>query len=202
MVMSDADGPGEMIKVNSKGGFSPAEAFVIDRERLSRRAPDLDPNVRARIERGSSISAADYIEMQRERAMLVRAMDDRIAGFDALILPATPIVAPRIAEVATPETFAPKNTMLLRNTSLVNFFDLCAISLPLPRGSGLPAGLMLAARNGADWRLLRITISIERQPVDRHRCGWDCETDPTLTLKETLCCPRGRSSLRPIRGAT
>jgi aspartyl-tRNA(Asn)/glutamyl-tRNA(Gln) amidotransferase subunit A len=52
--------------------------------------------------------------------------------------------------------------ILLRNTSLVNFFDLCAISLPLPRDSGLPVGLMLAARNGADWRLLRIAMSIER----------------------------------------
>jgi aspartyl-tRNA(Asn)/glutamyl-tRNA(Gln) amidotransferase subunit A len=152
----------EMIKVNSKGGFSPAEAFVIHRERLLRRARDLDPNVRARIERGSSMSAADYIEMQQERGMLVRSMDARIEGFDALILPTTPIVAPRIAEVATPEAFAVKNMILLRNTSLVNFFDLCAISLPLPRGSGLPVGLMLAARNGADWRLLRIAMSIER----------------------------------------
>jgi aspartyl-tRNA(Asn)/glutamyl-tRNA(Gln) amidotransferase subunit A len=108
------------------------------------------------------MSAADYIEMQQERGMLVRAMDARIEGFDALILPTTPIVAPRIAEVATPEAFAAKNMILLRNTSLVNFFDLCAISLPLRRGSGLPVGLMLAARNGADWRLLRIAMSIER----------------------------------------
>ena len=90
-------------------------------------------------------------------------MDDRIAGFDALILPTTPIVAPRIAEVATPDAFAPKNVMLLRNTSLVNFFDLCAISLPLPRGSGLPVGLMLVARNGLDWRLFRIAMSVERR---------------------------------------
>jgi aspartyl-tRNA(Asn)/glutamyl-tRNA(Gln) amidotransferase subunit A len=152
----------EMIEVNSKGGFSPAEAFVTHRERLLRRAPDLDPNVRARIERGSSMSAADYIEMQQERGMLVRAMDARIEGFDALILPTTPIIAPRIAEVATPDTFAPKNVILLRNTSLVNFFDLCAISLPLPRNSGLPVGLMLVARNGADWRLFCIAMSIER----------------------------------------
>jgi aspartyl-tRNA(Asn)/glutamyl-tRNA(Gln) amidotransferase subunit A len=100
--------------------------------------------------------------MHQEREMLMRAMDARIAGFDALILPTTPIVAPRIAEVATPEAFAAKNMLLLRNTSLVNFFELCAISLPLPRGSRLPVGLMLVARNGADWRLLRIAMAIER----------------------------------------
>ena len=152
----------EMIEVNSKGGFAPAEAFAFHRERLSRRGPEIDPNVRARIERGRGMSAADYIEMRQERQALVRAMDDRIAGLDALVLPTTPIVAPRIAEVATPETLAPKNMMLLRNASLVNFFDLCAISLPLPRGSGLPVGLMLAARNGADRNLLRIAAAIER----------------------------------------
>src|SRR5262249_44532663 len=151
---------------NSKGGFAPAEAFVIHRERLLRRGQDLDPNVRARIERGNGMSAADYIEMQQERRALVRAMDDRIAGFDALMLPTTPIVAPRIAVAARPEALVPKNMILLRNASLVNFFDLCAISLPLPRGGERPVGLMLAARNGADWRLLRIATAIERLLAD------------------------------------
>jgi aspartyl-tRNA(Asn)/glutamyl-tRNA(Gln) amidotransferase subunit A len=151
----------DMIKVNAKGGFAPAEAFAIHRERLSRRAAEVDQNVRARIERGA-ISAADYIEMAQARQTLIQAMDARIAGLDALVLPTTPIVAPRIVEVATPETFAPKNMMLLRNTSLVNFFDLCAISLPLPRPSGLPVGLMLVARNGADRRLFSIAAAVEK----------------------------------------
>jgi aspartyl-tRNA(Asn)/glutamyl-tRNA(Gln) amidotransferase subunit A len=52
--------------------------------------------------------------------------------------------------------------MLLRNTALVNFFDLCAISLPLPRNGGLPTGLMLVARNGHDARLFRIAAALER----------------------------------------
>jgi aspartyl-tRNA(Asn)/glutamyl-tRNA(Gln) amidotransferase subunit A len=52
--------------------------------------------------------------------------------------------------------------MLLRNTVIVNFFDLCAISVPIPRGSGLPAGFMLVARNGQDQRLFRIAAAVER----------------------------------------
>jgi aspartyl-tRNA(Asn)/glutamyl-tRNA(Gln) amidotransferase subunit A len=56
----------------------------------------------------------------------------------------------------------PRNFLLLRNPSLVNFFDLCAISLPLPRSGGLPVGLMLVARNGQDRRLFRIASGIER----------------------------------------
>jgi aspartyl-tRNA(Asn)/glutamyl-tRNA(Gln) amidotransferase subunit A len=99
--------------------------------------------------------------MVRDRARLVRAMDARLADLDALVLPTTPIVAPTIAEVATPETFNARNMLLLRNTSIINFFDLTAISLPLPR-NGLPVGLMLVARNGQDQRLFRIAAAVER----------------------------------------
>ena len=152
----------DMIAVNSKGGLAPPEALMIHRERLQRRGGDIDPNVRARIERAGTISAADYVEMVQSRASLIQAMDARIVDLDALVLPTTPIVAPKLADVATPETFSRNNMMLLRNTSLVNFFDLCAISVPLPRSSGLAVGLMLVARNGADRRLFAIAAAVER----------------------------------------
>ena len=67
-----------------------------------------------------------------------------------------------MAEVAAPDDFARRNAMLLRNTAIWNFFDCCAISLPLPRDGGLPTGLMLVARNGQDRRLLRIAAAVER----------------------------------------
>ena len=118
--------------------------------------------MRARIVRGGDVSAADYVQMTHERAQLVRAMDARLADVDALVLPTTPIVAPALAEVATLETFAVHNSLLLRNTAIVNFFDLCAISLPVPATGGLPVGLMLAARNGRDGRLLRMAAAVER----------------------------------------
>ena len=152
----------EMIACNAKGGIAPTEAFSIHRDRLKRRGGDVDQNIRARIERGGAVSAADYIDMAQQRARLIRAMDARMAGLDALILPTTPIVAPKLSEVATPESFGQKNMLLLRNTSMMNFFDLCAISLPLPRGQGLSAGLMVVARNGQDDHLFRIAAAVER----------------------------------------
>src|SRR5207253_2049615 len=69
----------DMVQVNTKGGFAPAEAYAIHRERLKRRAQDVDQNVRARIERGSAISAADYVDMAQARARLIAAMDARMA---------------------------------------------------------------------------------------------------------------------------
>jgi aspartyl-tRNA(Asn)/glutamyl-tRNA(Gln) amidotransferase subunit A len=153
----------DMIAVNAKGGFAPAEAYAIHRERLKMRGAGIDPNIRSRIERGASMMAADYIDMARSRGRLVRAMDARLAPLDALLLPTTPIVAPRIADVATPETFGRNNAMLLRNSAMINFFDLCAISLPMPRASGLATGLMLVGRNGGDRRLFGIAAAIEKQ---------------------------------------
>jgi aspartyl-tRNA(Asn)/glutamyl-tRNA(Gln) amidotransferase subunit A len=153
---------GDMAQVNSKGGVQPAEAFTVHRELLSRRADAIDPNVRARLERARTISAADYIDMVRQRARLIRAMDLRLSDLDVLAMPTTPIVAPTLQEVTPPDEFARKNAMLLRNTVIANFFDLCAISLPIPREGGLPTGLMLIARNGQDQRLFRIAAAVER----------------------------------------
>lgn len=153
---------GDMAQVNSKGGVQPAEAFTVHRDLLSRRADAIDPNVRVRLERARNVTAADYIDMVRQRARLIRLMDERLADIDVLALPTTPMVAPTMQEVASADEFARKNAVLLRNTVIVNFFDLCAIALPLPREGGLPTSLMLAARNGQDHRLFRIAAAVER----------------------------------------
>jgi aspartyl-tRNA(Asn)/glutamyl-tRNA(Gln) amidotransferase subunit A len=152
----------DMMQVNTKGGFAPTEAYAIHRERLKRDGAGVDPFIRVRIERGGTVPAYDYIEMAQMRQRLVQAMDARMTELDALVLPTTPIVAPEIAEVAESEGFGRKNAMLLRNTNPVNFFDLCAISLPLPRQNGLSAGLMLVGRNGQDRRLFDIAAVVEK----------------------------------------
>jgi len=151
----------EMVTVNAKGGFAPAEAFSIHRESLAKRANEFDPNVRFRIERGGNVTAADYVDMMRARVRLVRAMDAQLSAFDAWMMPTTAIVAPTIAEMHDTRTFNDKNMLLLRNTLGWNFFDNCAISIPTP-GSGLPVGLMLVGRNGHDRRLFEIAAGIER----------------------------------------
>ncbi len=150
----------DWVAVNEKGGVIPPEACAVHRDRLRRRGGDVDPNVRIRIERGCTVSEGDFAEILRERRRLVAAMAARLTGLDALVMPTSTIVAPTIAEVEDPKIFAARNAAVLRNTSMVNFFDLCAISLPLP--ASLPVGLMLVARNGQDPRLLRIADAVTR----------------------------------------
>src|SRR5262245_42246592 len=149
----------DMVKVNAnaKSPITPIEAFAIHRERLAANGADYDPIVRNRIETARDVLAADYVALIRNREALVRAMDAELSDLDGLVLPTAPIVAPTIAEVsASLEAFIGKNTLGARNTNIINFFDLCAISLPIPRGEGLPVGLMLVARNGQDHKLLRM----------------------------------------------
>jgi aspartyl-tRNA(Asn)/glutamyl-tRNA(Gln) amidotransferase subunit A len=162
-LLSDADFPAleEMARVNELTTIATAEAYRIHEQQLAAHGDQYDPFIRRRIEGGRAASDADYAEVLAKRSALIGAMDERIAEFDALILPTTPIVAPTMAEVSAPERFANANRLLLRNTAIANFFDLCAISLPIP-GDGLPVGLMLFCRHGHDRTLLKIAASIER----------------------------------------
>ena len=148
----------DMAAVDAKGGIIGAEACAVHRERIARRGSDIDANVRHRIERGCAISAADFVDMVRERGRLIGAMDEALEFFDVLAMPTIPIMAPTIAEVADQKAFADANAIVRRNTVIGNFFDLCGISLPL--SAPLPVGLMLLARNGDDRKLLRIAAAI------------------------------------------
>jgi aspartyl-tRNA(Asn)/glutamyl-tRNA(Gln) amidotransferase subunit A len=151
----------DVAPVNAKGGLVPPESVAVHGARVEQYGDQIDPNIRLRVDRARAISAGTYLEMIEARTRLVKAMDLRLADLDVIAMPTCPIVAPTIAEVEAPDVWSRKNAIVLRNTSLGNFFDLTAISLPIP-GSGLPVGLMLMARNGQDHRLFRIAAAIER----------------------------------------
>jgi aspartyl-tRNA(Asn)/glutamyl-tRNA(Gln) amidotransferase subunit A len=150
-----------MVEVNSTATIATVEAYALHRERLATRGDEMDPFIRTRIEMGKAVSPAGYQDMLSTRARLAAGMDELLADYDALVLPTTPIVAPTMADVSSAESFRIANRLLLRNTEIANFFDLCAISLPM-LGAGLPAGLMLFARRGADRKLFQMAAGIER----------------------------------------
>lgn len=152
-----------MHAANARGGIVPPEAYAIHRDLMKEDADGLDPNVRARLARSVNASAADYILALQDRARGIARMDDLFHKVDVLVMPTTPIAAPTIEEVSTADGFTAKNTLALRNTSIGNFFDLCAISLPVRLGNALPVGLMLVGRHGADRKLLAIAAAVERQ---------------------------------------
>jgi len=162
--LADADIPTieDMARVNEVATIATVEAYRLHAMQLASHAEEYDPFIRRRIEGGREVSDAQYGQMLAERNQLMRVMDSRMSAFDALILPTTPIVAPTMTEISTDEGFRTANRLLLRNTAIANFYDLCAISLPMPR-QGLPVGLMLFGRNGNDRQLFRIAAAIEQR---------------------------------------
>ncbi|WP_212575904.1 amidase family protein, partial [Vibrio cholerae] len=77
------------------------------------------------------------------------------------IMPTTPIVAPAVADLAADEAYYAANGLILRNPTLINFLDGCALSLPCHAAGTAPVGLMIAASNGADRRVLAIGLAVE-----------------------------------------
>ncbi|HEY2137466.1 MAG TPA: amidase [Xanthobacteraceae bacterium] len=153
---------GELAQVNHKGGFVTAEAYAVHRPLIKVKGQDYDPFVLARIERGKEQDAADYIELQWVREEMIRRLNDITAPYDALLMPTVPIIAPTLRELATADAARTANAMLLRNPSIANFFDRCAISIPCHKAGEAPVGLMLIGETGADRKLLAIAAAVEK----------------------------------------
>jgi aspartyl-tRNA(Asn)/glutamyl-tRNA(Gln) amidotransferase subunit A len=147
---------------NAGGGFPPADAFAWHEDLLSAAGFAYDPRARARFESGRSIRAADYIRLCWKRAELIEAAAATMGAYDALLTPTCPIRAPAISAIESDDAcFGLANRLLVRNTTLVNFLDCCAATLPIQVPSEAPVGLMIIGRAFDDHRLLAIAEGIE-----------------------------------------
>lgn len=148
--------------INAGGGFSAAEAWAWHRRLLAEHESRYDPRVALRIRRAAMMSAADYIDLQHARADWIQRMLHPLQGFDALLSPTLPVLAPPIAQLeASDEAFFAANAQLLRNPSVVNLLDGCAITLPCHAPGTAPVGLMLWTRGHADDALLDAALAVE-----------------------------------------
>lgn len=155
-------------------GFSAPESFTWHRELLQRAGGQYDPRVRARIEKGATMMAWEYIDLLRARQQWIARMAADMEGYDALLSPTVPIVAPRLADVAPADGIDPAqdaardaeffrvNSLLLRNTSVVNLLDGCALSLPCHAPGELPVGLMVWHGALRDDTVLNVALQIEQ----------------------------------------
>jgi aspartyl-tRNA(Asn)/glutamyl-tRNA(Gln) amidotransferase subunit A len=127
-------------------------------------------DVRRLLERGGEIRASAYLahteRMREERLRWNRTIE----GFDALLAPATPVVAPEIgqkmAEIGGREETV--RSALLRLCRPANFTGAPALVLPCGfTHAGLPIGLQLIGPLWGEERLLRIGYAYE-QATDWH----------------------------------
>jgi aspartyl-tRNA(Asn)/glutamyl-tRNA(Gln) amidotransferase subunit A len=147
--------------MNSRGGFAAAESYAWHRYLLTSKGDVYDRRVAVRILRGEQISAADYIDLLNARRSLIARINVRLAPYDALVMPTTANTPPRIADLADDKAFTVQNLRSLRNCTLINMIDGCAISLPAHREGEVPVGLMLASSGGSDRRIFELAAAME-----------------------------------------
>jgi aspartyl-tRNA(Asn)/glutamyl-tRNA(Gln) amidotransferase subunit A len=153
---------GDIAALSMPGGFSPIESYAAHHARLERGARNIDHRVVARMMLGKGISAQDYLELHTRRNAWIAAAQQTLHGFDAMLCPTVPMVAPPIEPLLKDDdAFFKVNRLLLRNPSAINYMDGCAWSLPCHEAGELPVGLMVSALAGQDAHLARVALAIE-----------------------------------------
>jgi aspartyl-tRNA(Asn)/glutamyl-tRNA(Gln) amidotransferase subunit A len=136
-----------------------AEAWAIWRDTIEAAPQKMFPRILDRFRSGAGVAAADYIAGWRRLEAIRALWRDRVAGFDAVALPTSPILPPERERLMTDaDYYVSENLLALRNTRIGNLMDGCALSLPTSEPS---CGLMLLAGCGQEDRLLRLGVAAE-----------------------------------------
>jgi aspartyl-tRNA(Asn)/glutamyl-tRNA(Gln) amidotransferase subunit A len=152
----------ELSGINGGGGFAAAEAYEWHESLLNQHGGDYDPRVSVRIRRGQRQTAADYLRLLRARGDWIARMEHALSDVDAWLMPTVPIVAPALAPlIASDDLYAQINQLVLRNPSVINMLDGCAVSLPCQEQGTLPVGLSVAGCSGRDADVLAIAAWVE-----------------------------------------
>jgi aspartyl-tRNA(Asn)/glutamyl-tRNA(Gln) amidotransferase subunit A len=153
---------GDIAALSMPSGFSPIESYAAHHVRLDRGANQIDHRVVARMMLGKGISAQDYLELHNRRHAWIAAAEKTLRGFDAILSPTVPMVAPLTEPLLTDDdTFFKVNRLLLRNPSAINYMDGCAWSLPCHEAGELPVGLMVSGLAGQDAHLAQVALALE-----------------------------------------
>jgi aspartyl-tRNA(Asn)/glutamyl-tRNA(Gln) amidotransferase subunit A len=156
--------------VSPRGALASAEAFSLHRKWMKDGPDKYDPRVIARILPGEAITAAKYAELLQLRQRFVRTINAAASGYDAMLMPTTPDTAPTIAEATkNDESYFRLNGRMLRNPSIVNLFDGCALSVPCHDPGTAPVGMMIAGTQNTDRKILAIGLAVEEVISQRRR---------------------------------
>jgi aspartyl-tRNA(Asn)/glutamyl-tRNA(Gln) amidotransferase subunit A len=153
----------ELPQIHATASFTSAEGYSWHRRLLANCLDLYDPRVAARLLGGAELTAGDYLDLIAARRDLIRRAARVTAPFDIVVMPTVPQIAPQIADLEHDDAaYWAANKLFLRNPSVANFLDRCALSIPCHEPGTPPVGFSIMGEHGADRRLLGIGRSIER----------------------------------------
>jgi len=149
-----------------------SEATALHRRRLKTRRADIGPDVRALLDQGQFITAADYLDAQRRRRQFVHTLNKLFDQVDVIVTPAAPNTAPKIGD-ATVEIGGQKEDARLAATRFVRALNLAGVPvLTVPCGldsKGLPIGLQIFGRAFDEASVLLVGHAYEQVSGWNHR---------------------------------
>lgn len=138
--------------------FAP-EAYGTWRETIEKHPELMYSEILERFRSGARVMAVDYVAGWQSLKQLRLAYLEKTAGFDAILLPTSPILPPNIERLARDhQYYVAENLLALRNTRIGNLMGLSALTLP----TGVPSsGITFLAAPMGEERLLRLGTAAE-----------------------------------------
>lgn len=142
-----------------------ADGAAVHRERLKENPDWFGEDIRRRLEDGAKTTSTEYILARRTQAEVRKRCEQFFEAQDILIIPSTPIPAPKIEGNDAVEQAG----RLTRFTAPFNLAGLPALSVPCGfTEDGLPIGLQIIARASADAKVLNAGYAFE-QATEWHK---------------------------------
>jgi aspartyl-tRNA(Asn)/glutamyl-tRNA(Gln) amidotransferase subunit A len=163
-----------------------AEGAANHLDTMRERQEDYTFEVGHRLHAGFFIPAANYIRALKLRGQYLRAFAQAVfSEIDVLVTPVLSIPVPTIAETSGKKgkDYLDMVVALTRNTKVVNYFGLPAVSVPCGfTSNGMPTAFQLIGRPLAEAALLRV--------ADRYQAatGWHLE-EPALVSAGSAAVP-------------
>lgn len=140
-----------------------AEGAAIHELELDREPQNFGTMTYHRLEQGRFLTAVEYIRAQRFREWMIRAVNERLAGLDGMVMPTVAFPAYRLDDRVGRQFDAP------RFTRLASFTGQPAISIPCGfTQEGMPVGMMIMGHAWQDEKVLQLAHAYE-QAAGWHR---------------------------------
>lgn len=117
------------------------------------------PEILERFRGGRDVSAADFVAAWQKLDQLRESYHADVAQYDAVLLPASPILPPNHDRLLhDSDYYVTENLLALRNTRIGNLLGGCGLTIP----TGVPScGLLMMGTPMAEERLLRLGAAVE-----------------------------------------
>ncbi len=140
-----------------------AEAYGIWEKTIEAAPEKMFPRILERFRSGATIRASDYVAAWRRLETLRQIWDQRTAGYDAVLVPTSPILPPDAHRLMVDnDYYVSENLLALRNTRIGNLMNQCVLTLPTSQPS---CGISFMAGPGQEHRLLRLGMAATRALV-------------------------------------